>query len=289
MLEAPLFSNLHGTMTFYIANIDIPISMPTETMQKKIALQKRQLAIALLLLAVSIFALQPNITLADQQKAHGTISINATGQAFGIGKNKGQTSPAILNLAGLAQAEGNSHTTINGLSGALLIGSTNYTFSNGHGETDNHGSTEIQARTNGDNNKLELDLNGHMQGNGSIVFTQPQSKLSSLYFLSLSGQVTINLQSISTTRTSKSYTHTEHEHGNQTTVTVTQNQTVFATVTQTQNNTQTVTQVNNQTVTVTQDNNQTIIETITQSGTNSTITVTATTTVANVTVTTTQT
>ncbi len=206
-----------------------------------------------------------------------------------LGKNKGQTSPAILNLAGLAQADGNDHTTINGLSGALLIGSTNYTFSNGHGEANNHGSTEIQARTNSGNNKLELDLNGHMQGNGSIVFTQPQSKLSPLYFLSLSGQVTINLQSISTTRTSKSYTHTEHEHRNQTTVTVTQNQTVFETVTQTQNNTQTVTQANNQTVTVTQNNNQTIIETITQSGTNSTITVTATTTVANVTVTTTQT
>jgi hypothetical protein len=280
-------------MMFYMANIDIPMSMPTETMQNKIVLQKRQLGIALLLLAVSIFALQPNITLADQPNSKGTLSISATGQAYGIGKNKGQTSTATLNLAGQAQGQGNKQLSLYALTGILLIGSTNYTFTNGHGESNNPGSTEIEANTKGGNNKLELDLHGSINGS-NVTFTQPQSKLSSLYFLSLTGQVTLNLQTFTTTSKSytKSFTHTEtddeHQHKNQTT-TITQNQTIFQTITQTVNNTQTVTQGNNQTitVTVTQNNTPTVTETVTQSATNSTVTVTTTTTVANTTITTT--
>ena len=261
-------------------------------------IRKRQLAFAALLLSVSLLALQPGITLADRkQQQQGTISINASGQALPIGNGNGNgkgnhnnsPSSATLSLTGTLFSDG-SEMKIGGISGSLQIGSTTYPFSGGEGEGNNKGQLEIQTKTGGGQHGMELVLHGNMQGS-NVAFTQPQSKLASLFFLSLNGQVSVNLSIISPSQGGAQTVTVTQTITQNNTVTSTQNVTSIQTVTV--NNTQTVTettvtQTNNSTITetVTQPGtNSTITETITQPGTNSTITETITTTVANTTIT----
>lgn len=177
-------------------------------------IQKHQFAPALLLLAVSLFALRPPSTVADQQHAAGTININATGQATPIKKGKGQVpTSATLILTGSAHTEGNGEVKINDLTGSLQIGTSYFAFAilDGHGEMNKHGEVEINAKASDGNHKFELELHGNIQGN-NIVFNSPESKLSSLYFLSLSGQATLSITTSTTstsTTTSKSESETE--------------------------------------------------------------------------------
>lgn len=253
-------------------------------------IRKRQLefAFAALLIVVSILAQQPRMILAAPNQ-QGTVSINATGQAFpigngngkGKGNNKGSQSSATLTLTGNAGMDGNE-LKLSGLSGMLQIDSTNYPLSGGDGEGNKHGNLEIQTQSNGGDG-MELVLHGSMDGN-NVFFTNPQSKLASLFFLSLSGQITINVNS----GTNNSNSSTTSESGDQpVTVTQTSTETVTQNNTITQNGTTTVTELQNQTFTVTQPVNITLTETITQpenvtitvtqTGTNSTITQTITT------------
>jgi len=259
--------------------------------------RKRQSALVLMLLAASMLALYPTLTLEKPQSALGGVQINAEGQAFPIGKGNGKpastASSASLTLSGSANVEGNEEYKLNGLTGSLQVGSASYSITGGKGEINNKGKIEINAKTGDGNRKLELVLHGNIQGE-SVFFNQRESKLSSLYFLDLAGQATFD---ISTTSTSE--TETEEET---VTVTVTQNNTLTETVTQIQENTVTTTETSNQTLTETvtasvtetatetvANSTATVTETVTQTVANSTATITETmtTTVANVTLTTT--
>ena len=256
-------------------------------------LQKHKNALALMLLSVALISLVPTLTIADAQKLTGTIGIKATGQATPIGQGKGTPSLAMLVLNGTVQSEGNGELKINSITGFLQIGSVNYTIASGQGQVNNGGKSEINAKTNGGKGKNELVLHGTIQGS-NVAFDSHESKLSSLFFLSLTGHVTITMNTYSSTSKSKSEVETEHQdegnHSNQTvteTIFVTQNKTVFSTVNNNFTTTQNVTKQNNITVTVTKPVNTTITVTTTQTIANSTITKIVTTTVANTTFTTT--
>lgn len=110
------------------------------------------------------------------------ISINATGQATAIPSTN--ASNVILNLTGTIQSNPGGQLKFSNITGSLRIGDTNYTLVSGQGVENNKGMVEIHAQTS---NGLELILHGNIQGN-SVVFMQPQSKLASLYFLSLQGK-----------------------------------------------------------------------------------------------------
>lgn len=254
---------------------------------------------ALLLVAVSVLALAPTLTSASQQMQFGplefgTITINATGQATPLNKGKGSPSSAILSLNGSAYTQGNGGLRLDHLKGFLLIGSTNYTIPDGQGDVNNKGGTEINAQTNGGNHKNELDLHGSIQGT-NVAFNSPQSKLSSLYFLSLTGQASLTMKTVTFSAKNHYYNETttpfKNYHSKEENETTTVTQTVNNTITEFQNQTvtQTVTQPQNITVTLTEYSNQTIIVTQTQTAQNSTVTETVTviTTVANTTITTT--
>jgi hypothetical protein len=261
-------------------------------------IQKHRNELTLLLVAVSVFALAPTLTSANQQTQFGTlefgtIAINATGQATPLNKGKGSPSSAMLSLNGTAYTQGNGELKLDHLKGFLLIGSTNYTILDGQGDVNNKGSTEINAQTNDGNHKNELDLHGSIQET-SVAFNSPQSKLSSLYFLSLTGQASLTMKTV--TFSGKNYHSNEenetiisgknyHGKGGNETTTVTQ--TVNNTLTEIQNQTVTETVTEPQNITVTDYSNRTIVVTETQTVANSTITAIVTTTVANTTITTT--
>jgi hypothetical protein len=73
--------------------------------------RKRQSALVLMLLAASMLALYPTLTLEKPQSVLGGVQINAEGQAFPIGKGNGKpsntASSASLTLSGSANVEGN--------------------------------------------------------------------------------------------------------------------------------------------------------------------------------------
>jgi hypothetical protein len=249
--------------------------------------QKRQYGLAVVLLTASVLALYPTMTLEKSQSGSAVVSIKADGKAFQIQKGKaGSTfSSANLTLYGSVAAKGNEGLELDNLAGSLQIGIANYTITSGSGEVNKKGTIEINAKTSDAGKKLELVLHGSNQGD-NVTFDSKESKLSSLYFLSLTGKaiVTMPTKSINTT-----WSDNDHDyHGNRTgTVTVTQNNTVTETVTQFQNQTLTETS----TFTVTEPGNQTITETVTQtiteppSTTTVTLTETVTSTVANSTIT----
>jgi len=255
---------------------------------------KKQLAVGTLLIAVSILSLQPS-TLLAAPNPQGTMSLNASGQAFpiGNGKNRGTQNNAMLTLTGNAGFDGNQ-LRMTGISGLLQIGPASYSLMGGQGEGNKNGELEIQTKSYGGNDNLELVLHGNFQGN-NVVFTQPQSKLASLFFLALSGQITVNssssTSSSSTGSTSQGQTVTVTQ-----TSTVTKQQNATTTQTQTVAGNNTVTKFSNQTTTVTQPVTATVTQTVThpqnttititviKTGTNSTITQTIT-TVSNSTIT----
>ncbi len=293
---------------------------------KNLKTQTPQLTLALTILIVSLLSLQPGLLLAVQRSQQGTISINAAGQATPI-DHKATGGSATLSLSGNVQTKGSDPLKITGLTGSLQIGSQNYPVFNGQGEANNKGTIEINAKANGKgnhgNNQYELVLHGSMQGN-SLTFSSPQSKFASMFFLSLSGQTSIILNTSSSTSSSsttssssssssssstasaptvtQTVTETTTETVNNVTtttlfskatttvsgnVTVTQtvNNGTTTTVTNNQTVSETVTQPPNVTVTTTHFNNQTVTITVTSTGANSTITETVTTTATNSTIT----
>ena len=265
--------------------------------------QKRQFGLALVLLSASVLALYPTITLEKQQRGSALVSIKADGKAFQNQKGKANStfSSATLTLYGSVQLKGDGALELDNLAGSLQIGLANYTITSGQGEVNKKGTIEINAKTSNAGKKLDLTLYGSNQGD-SVTFDSKRSKLSSLYFLSLTGKaiVTMPTTSTRTTWSTKDHNHTnktgtwsdddDNHHLNKTgTVTVTQSNTITETVTQFQNQTMTVTETS--IATVTEPRNQTITETVTQTLTEPsstatvTLTETVTSTVANSTIT----
>jgi hypothetical protein len=237
------------------------------------------LLLPLLLLATSVLTVYPAMTLEkpQSQASSGTVTINVSGQAFPVsGKSKktGAGVTATLTLSGSTRSEGDGELKLGGLSGSLVIDTATYTITGGNGEISKNGKAEIDARTaltgvptmpDGARN-LELVLHGSIQGT-NVVFTSQESKLSSLYFLSLTGQAVFTQSTTTTTNTSG-----HNGDKNPTTVTVTQHDTATQTVTETQQSTVTTTESVDHTVT------ETVTETVTLTGTSSVVTVTETTT-----------
>ncbi len=225
--------------------------------------QKRRLGIALVLLTASVLALYPTMTLEKPQQGSAIVSIKADGQAFPNAKGKPSitSSAATLTLDGSILSKGNGELKLDDLVGSLQIGIAAYTITSGEGEVNKKGKIEINAKTRDGDKKLELILHGSTEGE-NVVFDSKESKLSSLYFLSLKGQVSVTVPNTSTTNT---------ENPNETvTVTVTEGGTTTETVTEIQESTVTVTESSNQTIT------ETATQTITEPATTSTITVTET-------------
>jgi hypothetical protein len=89
------------------------------------------------------------------------------------------------------------------LAGTLTIGPTTYTITGGDGNISGKGEIEIHAKTS-QGHELDLVLHGIFSSSsyssyssatttqGKIVFTSPESKLASLYFLSLTGQANLS-------------------------------------------------------------------------------------------------
>jgi hypothetical protein len=247
--------------------------------------KKRQFGLAVVLLTASVLALYPSMTLEKPQEGSAVVSIKADGQAFPNGKNKPSSafSSATLTLYGSVQMKGDGALKLDDLAGSLQIGISNYTIASGEGEVNKKGKIQINAKTSDAGKKLELILHGSTQGD-TIVFDRKESKLSSLYFLSLKGQAIVTMPTTST-----STTESDDDNDENTTVTVTQYNTVTETATLTQNNTVTLTETS--TATVTEPINQTVTETVTQSVTEPaststvTLTETVTSTIANSTIT----
>lgn len=252
--------------------------------------QKRQYGLALVLLTASVCALYPTMTLEKSQNGSAVVSIKADGKAFRNQKGKASStfSSAALTLYGSVAAKGNGGLELDDLAGSLQIGVANYTIASGSGEVNKKGTIEINAKTTDAGKKLELKLHGNTQGD-SVTFDSKESKISSLYFLSLNGQAIVTMPTTSTSMTESDDEHEhDHQYGNST-VTVTQSNTVTETVTQFQNRTLTVTETS--TATDTEPRNQTITETVTQTITEPpstatvTLTETVTSTIANSTIT----
>jgi len=242
---------------------------------------KRQYGLALVLLTASVLALYPTMTLEKSQNGSAVVSIKADGKAFQTqkGKTSSTFSSAALTLYGSVAPKGNGGLELDDLAGSLQIGIANYTITSGSGEVNKKGMIEINAKTSDAGKKLELKLHGSTQGD-NVTFDSKESKLASLYFLSLKGQAIVTMP---TTSTSTTWSEDDHDHhGNKTaTVTVTQNNTIMETATLTQSYTVTVTEPSNQTLT------ETVTQTITEPASTSTVTLTetVTSTVANSTIT----
>ena len=226
---------------------------------------KRQFGLALVLLTASVLALYPTMTLEKPQQGSAVVSIKADGQAFQNVKNKPKStfSSAALTLYGSVQMKGDGELKLDDLAGSLQIGLANYTITSGNGVVNKKGKIEINAKTSDAGKKLELILNGRTDGN-SVIFNSKESKLSSLYFLSLNGKAIVTMPPTSTSTSEGDDDDENH------TVTVTQTNTITETATQIQNYTMTVTETNNQTLT------EIVTQTVTEPGTNSTITLTET-------------
>jgi len=158
------------------------------------------------------------MTLGKSQQRYAVVSIKADGQAFHIGKGKNKPGNAFssttLILRGSVYLGGNGALELDDLAGSLQIGLANYTITSGSGEANKKGKIKINAKTSNVGKALELILYGSTDGD-SVVFDRKESRLSSLYSLSLKGQAVITMP---TTRTSS----TESNDGKQqATVTVT--------------------------------------------------------------------
>ena len=144
-------------------------------------------------MTASVLALYPSMTL-EKPQGSAVVSIKASGQAFQNAKGKSSSifSSANLTLYGSVHAKGNGELKLGDLAGSLQIGLANYTVTSGEGEVNKKGKIEINGKTSDASKKLELILHGNTQGD-SVVFDSKESKVSSLYFLSLKGQAIVTM------------------------------------------------------------------------------------------------
>ena len=120
--------------------------------------------------------------------ATATVAINLSGQATPVENANGTTTPAMLNLIGTVERNGNGELKLQNLTGSLQIGSANYSISTGHGDSNKQGEFVIFGETSAG----ELILHGTIQNNSTVTVDSPSSRLSSLAYLALSGSMTVN-------------------------------------------------------------------------------------------------
>ena len=158
--------------------------------------ERRQFGLPLVLLTASVRALYPSMALEKSQQRYAVLSIKADGQAFHIGKSRNKPSTIFssttLALCGSVYLGGNGALKLDDLVGSLQIGVSNYTITSGSGKANKKGKIEINAKTTDAGKALELILYGSTDGD-AVVFGRKESRLSSLYFLSLKGQAVITM------------------------------------------------------------------------------------------------
>jgi len=142
------------------------------------------------------------MTLKKPQNGSALVSIKADGKAYQNQKGKASStfSSAVLTLYGSVQLKASGALELNDLAGSLQIGLANYTITSGKGEVNKKGAIEINARTSDAGKNLELKLHGSTQGD-NVTFEAKESKLASLYFLSLKGQAIVTMPTTSTDTT----------------------------------------------------------------------------------------
>ena len=244
-------------------------------------------AFALILLATSLFSLTP--ARADQAPSLGTISFHLIGQAISMNNTVGSLGSATLDLKGGSLGDGQGGLMMQNLTGNLQISSVNYPIFTGDGKSDVLGNLTML----GDSSSGELLLQGTIQHN-SIVTTDPTlSRLASLAYLALSGNVMLSTASGSLTQLESNLnsTSTENLTGTDSAQLFSSSTVNFTSQSQiVENVTQSTTSVNqnasyvmsgqgNGTITTTQFNNQTITVYMSSTIANTTITQTTTTTV----------
>ena len=163
-----------------------------------------------MLLSASVLALYPTITLEKPQRGSALVSVKADGKAFQNRKGKASRtfSSATMTLYGSVQLKGDGTLELDDLAGSLQIGLANYTITSGKGEVNKKGTIEINAKTSDAGRTLELKLHGSNQSD-SVTFDSKGSKLSSLYFLSLTGKAIVTMP---TTNVSTTWTDDDHNH-----------------------------------------------------------------------------
>ncbi len=143
-------------------------------------------AFVLVLLAASLFSLTP--ALADQNQSQiGSVVFHLTGQATSMNTTIGSLGSAILDLVGGGLGDGQGGLMIENLTGNLQIGSANYSIFTGDGKSDRLGELMMI----GESNSGELVLQGTIQHNSTVSTDAPQSRLSTLAYLALSGSMTL--------------------------------------------------------------------------------------------------
>jgi hypothetical protein len=159
--------------------------------------QIRQFGLPLVLLTASVPALYPSMSLKKPQQDSAVVSIRADGQAFPKKKPSTAFSSTTLRLRGSVQMKRRGGLKLDDLAGSLQIGLANYVITSGTGDVKQKGKIEINAETSGANKKLGLILRGNTQGD-TVAFNPKDSKLSSLYFLSLKGEANVTMPAAST-------------------------------------------------------------------------------------------
>jgi hypothetical protein len=167
-------------------------------------MQRRQFGLPLVLLTSSAHALYPSMTLEKSKQRYAVVSIKADGQAFHFGKCKNKPGNAFssttLIMYGSVHLGGNGALKLDDLVGCLQIGLSDYAITSGSGEANKKGKIEINAKTTDAGKALELILHGSTDGD-AVVFDRKESRLSSLYLLSLKGQAVITMPTTSTSST----------------------------------------------------------------------------------------
>lgn len=167
-------------------------------------MQRRQFGLPLVLLTSSAHALYPSMTLEKSKQRYAVVSIKADGQAFHFGKCKIKPGKAFssttLIMYGSIHLGGNGALKLDDLVGCLQIGPSDYTITSGRGDANKKGKIEINAKTTDAGKALELILHGSTDGD-AVVFDRKESRLSSLYLLSLKGQAVITMSATNTSST----------------------------------------------------------------------------------------
>jgi len=181
--------------------------------------QKPKFGLASMLMSASVLALYPTITLEKPQRGSALVSVKADGKAFQNQKGKASStfSSATLTLYGSVQLKGDGALELDDLAGSLQIGLANYTITSGRGEVNKKGKIEINTETSDAGKSLELKLHGSNQGD-SVTFGSKESRLSSLYFFSLTGKAIVTMP---TTSLSTTWSDDDHNHYANNTGTVT--------------------------------------------------------------------
>jgi hypothetical protein len=154
-------------------------------------MEARKLTFAVLLVAVSILAIQPSLAHATPQ----SVTITARGSATPTVSGTSDVSPsASIYLIGMANVNGGD-MQLTQMTGILQIGPGFYTVVGGQGQSDNQTSMLQLNLQVGGSNPGSLILQGKVTVSGegyTVLFTPQQSNLESQYSLWLYGDLWIH-------------------------------------------------------------------------------------------------